>query len=206
MKKYTPYILPLIVIAVVFILVYRWYNMRTERMTSSLLDEGVIIENLSEEELAETLNEAGDFKTIELKPVTPAGDDIDAGEGENEGDGDDTGDTTDSADETSSDAQSPQVSDAVIRYDITDDNRVRFSVIGTFPESSESYQVFLRDIDGTVTRHAFTLEDRKGGLVGSAGVSVDVLPVDVIVARGGTDEPGEVVLEGRIDAPAEDAN
>jgi len=177
MKKYTPYILPLIVIAVVFILVYRWYNMRTERMTSSLLEEGVIIENLSEEELQETLNEAGDFKTIELTPVQSA-----------EADDEDEGSEAESA------------SDAVIRYDITDD-RVRFSVIGTFPESTESYQVFLRDVDGTVTRHAFTLEDRKGGLIGSASVSVEVLPVEVIVARGGSDKPGEIVLSGRIDAP-----
>lgn len=177
MKKYTPYILPLVVVAVVFILVYRWYNMRTERMTSSLLDEGVVIENLSEEELQETLDEASDFKTAELKPVQPA-------ESETEG-------------ET---PESSETGEGVIRYDITD-NRVVFSVIGTFPKSEENYQVFLKDIDGTVTRHAFTLEDRKGGLVGSAAVSVDILPVEVLVARGGIDKPGEVVLSGRIEAP-----
>jgi hypothetical protein len=188
MKKYTPYILPLIVIAVVFILVFRWYNMRNDRMTSSLLEEGVVIENLSEEELQETLDEAGDYETVQLQPVAPA-----AEEEESMSDPE----TTDEGDKV----ELSETGQGVIRYDIQDD-RVRFSVIGTFPESSEPYQAFLRDVDGTVTRHAFTLEERKGGLVGSAAISVDVLPVEVIIARGGTQEPGEIVLMGKLEAPA----
>lgn len=178
MKKYTPYILPLIVILVVFVLIYRWYDMRTERMTSSLLDEGVVIENLSEDELQKTLSEASDFATVEMTPVKPEG-----------------GSEAKDEDE--------KLSDAVIRYDVSD-GKLKFSVIGTFPESSEEYQVFLRDLNDTVTRHAFTLEDRKGGLVGSASVSADVLPVEVIVARGGSDKPGEIVLRGTIEAPVQE--
>lgn len=190
MKKYTPYILPLVVIAVVFVLVYRWYSMRTERMTSSLLEEGVIIENLSEEELQETLGEASDFQTVNLTPVTPSP----------------TAEATPAEGETatpSPTAEMTELGEGVIRYDI-DGDRLRFSVIAQFPESEESYQVFLRDIDGTVTRHAFTLDLQKGGYIGSAAVSAEILPVDVIVARGGTEEPGEVVQSGRIEAPSQE--
>lgn len=190
MKKYTPFILPLIIIAVVFVLVYRWYSMRTERMTSSLLDEGVVIENLSEAEIQESFSEAADFETVQLNPVQP---------GAQEGD--------QASDDESNQGEQPEAQDpagtGVIRYQV-EDGRVRFSVVANFPESGESYQVFLRDTDGMVTRFAFTLEDSKGGQMGSAAVSADILPVEVVVAKGGTDQPGEVVLTGRIEAPSQE--
>ena len=191
MKKYTPYFLPLIVIAVVFVLVYRWYSMRTERMTASLLDEGVVIENLSEEELQETLSETGDFESVELPPATPTAEPSETPEEDS---------TMDSQEPAEAMAESGE---GVIRYNI-DGDTLRFSVIAQFPESEDEYQVFLSDPDGTVVRHAFTLEMRKGGYLGSAAVSASVLPVEVIVARGGSDEPGTVVMTGRIEAASQE--
>ena len=56
MKKYTPYIFPLVVLSVVFLLVFRWYSMRTDRLETDLFAEGVEIENLSEDEMVRSIN------------------------------------------------------------------------------------------------------------------------------------------------------
>ncbi len=66
MKKFTPYIFPLLVLGVVFLLVYRWYSLRTDRMEAGLLSEGVVIENLSEEQMA-ALTEVDDFQTAKME-------------------------------------------------------------------------------------------------------------------------------------------
>lgn len=66
MKKYTPYIFPLVVLSVVFLLVFRWYGMRTSRLDQDLFAEGIEIENLSEDELAESINGVGDYDSVEL--------------------------------------------------------------------------------------------------------------------------------------------
>jgi len=66
MKKYTPYIFPLVVLSVVFLLVFRWYSMRTERLDQDLFAEGIEIENLSEAELAESVSGAGDYMSTNL--------------------------------------------------------------------------------------------------------------------------------------------
>ncbi len=69
MKRYTPYLLPLLVLGVVFFLVVRWYNQRVQRVEDSLFAEGIEIENLSEEE-AQSLQSAGDFEMVELEPAS----------------------------------------------------------------------------------------------------------------------------------------
>lgn len=66
MKKYTPYIFPLVVLSVVFLLVFRWYSMRTQRMDENLFAEGVEIENLSEDEMAKSISGVGDYKSVDL--------------------------------------------------------------------------------------------------------------------------------------------
>lgn len=71
MKRYTPYIFPLVVLGIIFLLVFRWYNLRTERMEYSLLGEGVEIENLSQEELARSIQGAGDYESVELESDNP---------------------------------------------------------------------------------------------------------------------------------------
>ncbi|MFZ1721742.1 MAG: hypothetical protein WAU07_04505 [Microgenomates group bacterium] len=69
MKRYTPYLLPLLVLGVVFFLVVRWYNQRVQRVEDSLFAEGIEIENLSQEE-AQSLQSAGDFEMVELEPAS----------------------------------------------------------------------------------------------------------------------------------------
>jgi len=70
MKKYTPYIFPLVVLSVVFLLVFRWYSMRTERLDQDLFAEGIEIENLSESELAESVSGVGDYINVDLASQT----------------------------------------------------------------------------------------------------------------------------------------
>ncbi len=70
MKKYTPYIFPLVVLSVVFLLVFRWYSMRTQRLEQNLFAEGVEIENLSEEELVKSISGVGDYDSVELNSAS----------------------------------------------------------------------------------------------------------------------------------------
>lgn len=71
MKKYTPYVFPLIVLGIVFMLVFRWYNLRSERMEYALLGEGVEIENLSQEEMVNSIRGVGDYESVELSAENP---------------------------------------------------------------------------------------------------------------------------------------
>ena len=66
MKKISPYIFPAIVLGLVLLLVVRWYNLRTERMEAGLLSEGVVIENLSEEEV-QALSMVEDYESVEMQ-------------------------------------------------------------------------------------------------------------------------------------------
>lgn len=67
MKRFTPYIFPLIVLAIVFFLVYRWYSMRSERTADTgQYGEGIEIENLSDTEADSVLRGAGDFETAPM--------------------------------------------------------------------------------------------------------------------------------------------
>lgn len=68
MKRFTPYIFPLIVLAIVFFLVYRWYSMRSKRSAdNSDYGEGIQIENLSDTEASSVLRGAGDFETTPME-------------------------------------------------------------------------------------------------------------------------------------------
>ena len=68
MKRLTPYIFPLIVLAIVFFLVYRWYSLRSERNAdNSDYGEGIEIENLSDTEADSVLRGVGDFETAPLE-------------------------------------------------------------------------------------------------------------------------------------------
>lgn len=70
MKKYTPYVFPLIVVGIILILVFRWYSLRTKSIEYSLLGEGVSIENLSQEEMTNSLRGVGDYETVQLEGKT----------------------------------------------------------------------------------------------------------------------------------------
>ncbi|MBP7768847.1 hypothetical protein KA082_03375 [Candidatus Woesebacteria bacterium] len=71
MKKYTPYIFPLIVIVIVFFLVYRWYAQRTQRDGSEMeYGNGIQIENLNPDQI-KMVNQGGkDVSSSKLEPAT----------------------------------------------------------------------------------------------------------------------------------------
>lgn len=85
-----------------------------------------------------------------------------------------------------------------VRYEIAD-GRVRFSVSASLPElESGMYQVWLKATDSDAVRKAFVLEYSKGGYMGSAAISEETLPFEVLVTREETDDdtPEEVILRG----------
>ena len=71
MQKYTPYVFPLVVLGIVFLLVFRWYTLRAERSEYALLGEGVEIENLSQEEMVNSITGVGDYESVELAAENP---------------------------------------------------------------------------------------------------------------------------------------
>ena len=164
MKKLSPYIFPAIVLGLVFLLVFRWYTMRTDRVESGLLSEGVIIENLSEDEV-QALDSVADFQAAEMVS-------------------------------TSEDAT------GTVKYEVKDD-KVTFTVAAVLPEEETEYQVWLQEVDSETTRHAFDLEMKKGGYIGSAAFSADLLPLKVVVRNGAnlTGDGAGVLLETTIEAP-----
>lgn len=71
MKKYTPYVFPLVVLGIIFMLVFRWYTLRAERSEYALLGEGVEIENLSQDEMVKSIRGTGDYDSVELMAADP---------------------------------------------------------------------------------------------------------------------------------------
>ncbi|MDA1079095.1 MAG: hypothetical protein O2840_00160 [bacterium] len=154
-KKYTPYVFPLLVFLLVFFLVFRWFQLRNQRANNELnFSEGIQIENLSEDEQRSMLQGAGDFDTVELAQENAA-----------EGDG--------------AAMEKPEAT-GLIRYEVVD-NKLRFSVIVT-AMGNEEYHAWLHDTDTNELSHAFDLVAGKGGLVGTAAISTDLLPVEVVVS------------------------
>lgn len=87
-----------------------------------------------------------------------------------------------------------------IRYELTD-GKVRFTVMATLPDLERGeYQVWLKDPNSAAIRKAFVLLADKGGWMGSAAISAETLPFEVIVSK--EDRPDElmeaVVLRGLI--------
>lgn len=96
-------------------------------------------------------------------------------------------------------SQDPQAQGQV-RYEIKD-GKMNFSVMSGLPElTSGQYQVWLRDIDSQTERKAFKLEFSKGGYLGTAAVSAEVLPFEVVVSREETDDDQmeTVLLQGKV--------
>lgn len=200
MKAISPYIFPLIVVAIVFFLIYRWYT--NQQTPTSDIGEGITIENLSESELSDVLNGVGDFDTIELEPVEPPTSEP----------------TADEAQEGMTAEQRQRLRRAlvgllgVVRYEI-DGDRLRLSVIGqpeeptteaeTAEEQQPEYTVWFKRLDsGDEVQRGFALEPGKGGLVGSGSLSASLLPLEVFVTQGTEwqDDMSNVVLKGVIEA------
>jgi len=171
MQKISPYIFPLIVTAIVFFLVYRWFDSRGQISDTLEYGEGIEIENLSETEAAE-FSSASDLATTPLE----------APEAE-------------SSDQTFNGSGS-------IRYEMSED-RVRFSVISNLPETDEAYRVWIRTVGAENLTEAFALAELKSGYSGTAAVSTDQLPLEVILstASNQSDVLDNVLLRGVITAP-----
>ena len=87
-----------------------------------------------------------------------------------------------------------------VRYEVKD-GRVRFSVDANLPVLEVGmYQVWLREPGSTVARRAFVLEESKGGYIGSAAISEEVLPFELVVSKElrPDDQLEEVILTGVI--------
>ncbi|MEN8253147.1 MAG: hypothetical protein ABFQ62_02085 [Patescibacteria group bacterium] len=91
-----------------------------------------------------------------------------------------------------------EMSSGQIRYEVSDD-KIKFSVYANLPSlDSGEYQVWLRDLNGETSRKAFILEESKGGFMGSAAISSDVLPFELVVSREtvSDEEIEKIILTG----------
>jgi hypothetical protein len=90
-----------------------------------------------------------------------------------------------------------------IRYDVKDE-RVLFSVNASLEKLEQGqYQVWLQRADAEQLSKAFVLDYGKGGYMGSASVSLEDLPLEVVVSREMQTEDDtleEEVLRGEIQA------
>ncbi len=82
-----------------------------------------------------------------------------------------------------------------VRYEMKD-GKIYFSVYANLPElTAGHYQVWLKQVNGEPKRKAFVLEMNKGGYMGSAAISADTLPFEVVVSKEmNNDEIMEVSL------------
>lgn len=88
-----------------------------------------------------------------------------------------------------------------IRYSI-DDDRVRLSVMTYLPEPEAGfYQVWFKEVDSDAIKKAFVLSSQKGGYIGNAAISKDVLPFEVVVTKETEDDatPEEELLKATIE-------
>lgn len=201
MKKYTPYIFPLLVLIIVFFLVYRWYSNRNQTAGNNY-DAQLQAEELNETELSSLLGGVEDFETVEMQPV-PTEVPTEA-----------PSETSDSMEEPPTSA--PETTSAEedssrrgnIRFQIVA-GKIIFSVLANLKqtvEGSEQYQVWVQPDQAEQPQPVFSLEEGKGGLMGTAGLSIDLLPMDVFVTRSGESAENvkrKALLQGRIGARAE---
>jgi hypothetical protein len=103
-------------------------------------------------------------------------------------------------------AQQPEAQGQV-RYEIKDD-KVTFSVMSGLPQlEAGNYQVWLKGQGSAAATKAFKLEFSKGGHLGTAAVSTEVLPLEVTVTREETDDDQmeTVVLQGMVSKPGQES-
>lgn len=92
-----------------------------------------------------------------------------------------------------------------VRYEVKD-GKVKFSVTANLENSQEeNYQVWLKDPNSDAVRKAFTLEYIKGGMSGTAAISSETLPFEVIVSKDSSEaqEPSDVLLKGLVELEEE---
>lgn len=168
MQKISPYIFPLIVTAIVFFLVYRWFDARGDITDTLDYGEGIEIENLSESEATDILQGVGDLETAELEAPEAA-------------------------------EPGAEPSRGTIRYEIAED-RVRFSISAALPDATQTYRAWIRTVGEDNLTEAFILTEGKAGYIGSAAVSAELLPLEVVLSTAATREDAldQVILRGII--------
>ena len=95
-----------------------------------------------------------------------------------------------------------------VRYEFSDD-KVRFSVTTTLPkEEVAHYQVWLKEVDGQAIRKAFALEMLKGGYTGSAAISTQTLPFEIVVSKEMVDDNlmEQILLRGVLEEETVQSN
>lgn len=98
-----------------------------------------------------------------------------------------------------------QTANGRVRYEVKE-SKVTFSVNADLPELEVgSYQVWLKSIDADAMQRAFILTVGKGGYFGTAAVSTELLPFEVVVTRELNDDntPEQVILRGTVTKPGE---
>jgi hypothetical protein len=92
-----------------------------------------------------------------------------------------------------------------VRYELNE-GKVKFSVTANLENSQdESYQVWLKDPNSESIRRAFTLEYIKGGMSGTAAISSETLPFEIIVSKdsAASKQPTEIILKGLVESEEE---
>jgi hypothetical protein len=88
-----------------------------------------------------------------------------------------------------------------IRYELSG-GKVLFTVNATLPELTEGmYQVWLKDTSSDSMKKAFVLELSKGGYTGSAAISEETLPFEVVISKEMVDDQAmeSLMLRGKIE-------
>lgn len=179
MQKIAPFIFPLVAFVIVLLLLFRWYSLQNSR-SGQITDEGQVIEL---NDLLKSQNgtpsatpnlggkQLGQASDYKTQELQPF---------HNEK----TGVTADAT--------------GNIRYEITN-NQVALTVfVQLMQHDSGVYQVWWQKGD-TLTK-AFVLEPGKGGLMGSATISQDQLPLEVVVSHEHQNDTKleEILLRGTL--------
>lgn len=86
-----------------------------------------------------------------------------------------------------------------VRYQVAD-GKLSFTVTANLPAAEEEYAVWLTDEAKQTRKRVFNLSYSKAGYVGSAMVSADVLPVQVVVSKASDLLLQDIVLEATVSA------
>jgi hypothetical protein len=101
-----------------------------------------------------------------------------------------------------------QTANGKVRYEVKND-KVNFSINADLEDlEMGTYQVWLKKPDSEEMSKAFVLEVGKGGYMGTGSVSVEELPLEVVVTRelNNDNTPEDVVLRGTIEKPGKSTN
>jgi len=89
-----------------------------------------------------------------------------------------------------------------LRYQVAD-NKFVFTVTANMSDDEAEYSVWMVSLDGKVSKRIVNLSPSKAGLLGSAAVSIEVLPVKIVLAKSADSTLDQPILS--VNVPASDA-